>query len=420
MLRAWVVCALLSVGEKPLPAGHPPIQPPTANSELPAGHPPIRSDAGASAGAPSAAGAPSSDELLKKLDAQPELKTQTKTFDVALSLGKLYYSNARYSDAAGFLREAVAKAEPARVLVKDLSRKKVQAAPECPLAEERTVEALTEKAQAKAKAGQAAVARACGAEALGAAWLDAQRLLAQAQFLQRMPLPAVETLDALLDVVEDAEARYTRAAILVETSGDDRASLQRAKADLEILARAGPHARRAEDAGVLLTRVNQILAAGGVSSFGQKQLEKARSASPPSNAAVLPPVSKEMMDAVQNTERTPELEQGLQKLVEGAEDKLAREQFQEALDDYKRVVPFQPENGRARAGMAWALVGLNRQPMAERIWSVAVSGDAKALDTLGETLKAKGNARAAKALWEKLAASAPQYAQQARLSEKLK
>jgi Flp pilus assembly protein TadD len=127
-----------------------------------------------------------------------------------------------------------------------------------------------------------------------------------------------------------------------------------------------------------------------------------------------------MIDAVKNTERTPELQEGLAKLVLDAEEHLARRRFQEALDAYKRVMPFQPENGRVRAGMAWALVGLERQPMADRIWSVAVSGDPTAVDQLGDALTAKGDKSGAKALWSKLASSAPSYADRSGLRGKLK
>ena len=143
------------------------------------------------------------------------------------------------------------------------------------------------------------------------------------------------------------------------------------------------------------------------------------SAGDPSGASARP-LTQEMIDAVKNTERTPELEQGLAKLVQEGEDHLAHARYQEALDAYKRVVPFQPDNGRARAGMAWALLGLNRQPMAERVWSMAVEGDPAAVERLGDTLSSKGDVRGANALWAKLASTAPDYARKVSLNNKLK
>src|SRR5262249_9014483 len=132
-----------------------------------------------------------------------------------------------------------------------------------------------------------------------------------------------------------------------------------------------------------------------------------------------PPLTQEMIDAVKNTERTPELEQGLAKLIQEGEDHLAHARYQEALDAYKRVVPVQPDNGPARAGMAWALMGLNRQPLGERIWSMAVEGDPAAVEHLGDALSSKGDKRGANAVWTKLASSAPDYARKVSLGKKI-
>jgi tetratricopeptide (TPR) repeat protein len=130
-----------------------------------------------------------------------------------------------------------------------------------------------------------------------------------------------------------------------------------------------------------------------------------------------PALTQEMVDAIQNTERTPELEAGLAKLVEEGEEHLAKGRWDDALGVYRRVVPFQPENGRAKAGMAWALTGKG-SPMADRVWGVAVGSDAAAVEKLGDTLMAKGDAKGAKALWAKLLASAPNYPNKAALQAK--
>ena len=72
-------------------------------------------------------------------------------------------------------------------------------------------------------------------------------------------------------------------------------------------------------------------------------------------------------------------------------------------------MPVLPESGRAKAGMAYALVGLNRQPMADRVWGVAVQSDPAAVDALGDSLKQLGDESGAKKVWVKLAESAPSY-----------
>ena len=70
--------------------------------------------------------------------------------------------------------------------------------------------------------------------------------------------------------------------------------------------------------------------------------------------------------------------------------------------------------------MAWALVGLQRQPMADQVWSVAVGADPGAVEKLGDALAGKGDKSGAKALWKKLAETAPAYAQGSGLAAKLR
>jgi len=397
-----------------LPDGHPPIAPntppaaPADPSKLPEGHPPV---------APSSAAAPSADELLKKLDAQPELKNRPKTLEVAVSMGKLYYANARYDDAAKLLGEASALGMPARTLLHGLKKSGARAG-SCSAPGDAAFDVLWKQAQSSG--GDKAAAVACLERALKSGWVEAQTFLAKALFLKQKPDEAVKALTGLLEVFEEPEARFSRAAILLESRGEDVKSLKQAKADLETLTRSGTALDRTAQARELLARVDEIIASGGTSAFAKARLAKAQTASPPPPPQNGPALTKEMVDAVQNTERTPELEQGMAKLVEQAEEKLSRDEFQAALDDYKRVVPFQPENARARAGMAWAMVGLNRQPMADRVWSVAVSSDPGSVEKLGDVLKAKGNDRGAKAVWAKLAQSSPEYAAKAGLTSKLR
>src|SRR5262249_40853242 len=159
-------------------------------------------------------------------------------------------------------------------------------------------------------------------------------------------------------------------------------ALRRAKEDFAAFLRLYPGSPRAEEAKQLLARTEEAIAAGGQDRLAQKRAGERKTASvaanPPANAppggnatpaaptnsrapgsanGTAPtassgqptPLTPEMIEAVRNTERTPELKQGLAKLVEEGEDHLAHGRYQEALDAYKRVVPFQPENGRAKA-----------------------------------------------------------------------
>lgn len=120
-----------------------------------------------------------------------------------------------------------------------------------------------------------------------------------------------------------------------------------------------------------------------------------------------PPLTQEQMQAFQQMQNSPEFVKAAEDNVVKAEEDLAAGRYQDALDKYKQVMPVMPNNSRAKAGMAWALIGLNKQPMADRVWGVAVESDPAAVDALGDALKAKGNGKDAQALWKKLADSAP-------------
>jgi tetratricopeptide (TPR) repeat protein len=133
--------------------------------------------------------------------------------------------------------------------------------------------------------------------------------------------------------------------------------------------------------------------------------------------ASAPMISQETMEAMNNVEHTPELEAQLDQTVAQGEELLSKGRYDEALTAYRQVMPLRPD-GRVKAGLAWTLVGLGK-PTADRVWGVAVSSDPAAVDKLGETLKAKGDTKGAKALWTKLAASAPDYAASASLQAKL-
>ena len=125
------------------------------------------------------------------------------------------------------------------------------------------------------------------------------------------------------------------------------------------------------------------------------------------------------MEAFQKTEVTPEMQANFARLIEDGEAKLVANKYQDALDNYRQVMPYQPNNPRLRAGMAWALIGLQRQPMADNVWRVAVSSDPAAVDALGDRLSKAGNKDSAKALWTKLKATAPDYASSSGVQKKL-
>ena len=413
VLSAAVVLLLAQAPLPPdstaLPPNHPAIPDSAPSGALPPNHPPVGDGQ-----------APSGDELLKKLEAVGDLKTKEKTFEIASSLGKLYFVHGRYPDAVIFLEQAVVKAEPARAFYlakkKALGNKPVPApaAAGCPPAADATLDSQFARAQAQK---DVAFAAACARSALHPL-AEVESELAAAKFLSHDPVGALAVYDRALALFEsNPDARYGRAALLLDSKGDDLASLKISKADLERFLADYPTSPRAAQAKSFLSRVNDAIAAGGVMKV--KVVAKQAPVDPHAGLAQNgqpPQLTQEMIDAVKNVERTPEMNQGFARLVDEAEEHLAKGRFQDALDNYKRVVPFEPENARARAGMAWAMVKLNKQPMADNVWRVAAQSP-EAIDALGDALNAKGDADGAKALWKRLAETVPPYA--GKLSGKL-
>ncbi|MCY1020487.1 tetratricopeptide repeat protein [Pyxidicoccus sp. MSG2] len=448
---ALATAALLAAEPTNLPPGHPTVPPGTTASParspaaapgasaLPEGHPQVD---GAQPGAAAPTGAlpeghppmsgtgrapPSADELLRQLDSTEGLRDREKTFEIASSLGRLYYVNGRNTDAVIYLLQAEARARPARDLFlaqrKKLGKAAVpsSAAAGCGFSAGTSVEDMTAAAQERAKKGDTAGAAACARAAL-APVLDVEMMRANALFLSGDLDGALAAYAAVLEVEPThEEALYSRSALLFETKGEDVAALKQARAGFDAMVAAHPDSQRAPMAKRMSTLAEETVKAGGrkkllASRAEDRRIRLSQAAAAPADAPR--PLSQEAIDAVQNTERTPELEQGLAKLVDEGEEHLSKGRYQEALANYTRVVPFQPENGRAKAGMAWALVGLGR-PMAARVWGVAVQADPAAVEKLGDTLKSKGDEKGAKALWEKLAADAPNYPNKAALQAKL-
>lgn len=363
----------------------------------------------------SQAAPPSADELVKRLDATAGLKDKDKPFEISASLGRLYFGQGRYGDALGFFKQAIDGAADARTLF--LAQKKLVGTRPVPGAKDVgcepkpdvTLAALQEKAKTFAAAKNAPNAVACLKAAL-APTMELEVLLGNTQFLLHDTAAALFTYNRAIDTFDsNVDARYSRAALTLDAFGDDVAALGRAKADFEKFLSDAPTSPRAPTAKRLLARTNEAIAAGGLSKTNVTP-EQVAALAPAQPAGIQPPVlTKEMMDAFQNAPRTPEMEANFAKLISDAEEHLARGRFQDALNAYKQVMPYQPENARLRAGMAWTMIKLNRQPMADNVWNVAAQTP-DAIVELGDSLKAKGDAEGARAVWTRLKETVPSYA----------
>ena len=353
---------------------------------------------------------------MKKLDATQGLKEKEKPFEIASSLGRLYFGQGRYADAQTFFKQAMAGAEEARSLL--LAQRKLAgskplpgaAAVGCEPKADVTLVQLKDKAKALAAAKNAPGAVSCLTAAL-APLVELEVMLGHTQFLQHDPAAALFTYTRALDTFPaNSDARYARGALTLDAFGDDLAALGRAKADFERFIADAPTSPRAATAKRLLERTNAAIAAGGVSKAPVTAEQVAALAPPVAAIASQPPqLSKEMIDAFQNAPRTPEMQANFAKLIADAEEHLARGRFQEALTAYKQVMPYQPENARLRAGMAWTMIKLNRQPMADNVWRVATQTP-EAVVELGDSLKAKGDVEGARALFTRLKETLPEYA----------
>ncbi len=464
--------------EQALPPGHPPLVPGTQSADpgggggaLPPGHPAIPSAPGPSAATPAGAGnpaeglpaghpsvapgaaAPTSDELLKKMDATPDLKTRPKPYEVAAAIGKLYYGRARWADARDFFTQAEKTAEPVRALFLQQRKGVKGELPDastagCRIAGDMGVDRAAERARTLAAQKQPGPAAACALAALGPV-VDSTALLGNALALLGDLKGALAAYERVLQIQpRDAAALYGHGAVTFDLKGDDLQALKAARKELQTSAEVSPSAPQATSARALAERIGQVIAAGGATKFARQQ-EKVRAeatpvvvAAPPTAAppmaappmaapppsqpgpqasgpAAPPQISKETMEAFQKVEVTPEMKANFARLIEDGEAKLAANKYQDALDNYRQVMPYQPDNPRLRAGMAWALVGLQRQPMADNVWRVAVTSDPASVDALGDRLSKAGNKESARAIWTKLQATAPDYASRSGVQKKL-
>ena len=456
---ALTAAALLAAEPTNLPAGHPPFgseaQPSAASSgspgAMPEGHPPMGGGAMPDGHPPMTGRAPpTAEELLKQLDSMQGLREREKTFEIASSLGKLYYTNGRPLDAIAYFFQAEEKAKALRELFlaqrKKLGKGAVPSVAEakCGFEAETPLESMGTTVAERAKKGDTAGAVACARAALEPV-LEVEAMRANALLLSGNAGHALKVYERVLEVAPSyADALFGRSALLYETQGDDLKSLKAAREGFEAFLKAHPDSPRAPLARKLSRMADEAAKAGGMKKWvasraedrsiraskldltpKQPMMAQGPMAGGPAahpmagggDNTAAPHVSQETMDAMKNVERTPELEAQLTKTVEQGEELLAKGRYDEALAAYRQVMPLRPD-ARVQAGLAWTLIGLGK-PTADRVWGVAVGGNPAAVDQLGETLKAKGDVKGAKALWTKLAESAPDYAAKTSLQAKL-
>jgi Flp pilus assembly protein TadD len=123
---------------------------------------------------------------------------------------------------------------------------------------------------------------------------------------------------------------------------------------------------------------------------------------------------RNLADAAAQTERTPELEKGLDDLTAQAEASLDQGKYQDARDRMVRVMPLRPQDARTAADLGAAMRGLGRADMAERVLRRALELDPRqprALYELGRLSAERGDKAAALERLKAVQSADPKFAQ---------
>ena len=368
-----------------------------------------------------------------------QLKDKPKSFEVLSALGNLYYENGRYLEAADSFRLALAISAPVEAERDALLKKGIKPAAELPLACRRSgpTYGLTQIAAEARRLGQTdpAAALRCDEEALTAAIADRARR-GNSLYLVGQPDGALAEHRRVLEEAPDyPESLFFVGAITLEQSHGDKAKLEEGKRYWRRLLEVAPDHPRADIVRQSLPKADELFgkkppqdgsaqAAGGlppnhpsIDAAGAGPFQGNAAGSPMAhrgaNAEELPgpgmagqggpgangsgpspETLRNVADAVSQTERTPELEKGLDDLTTQAEALLDTGKYQEARDKIVRVMPLRSQDARTAADMGAAMRGLGRDEMAERVLDRALELDPKqprALYELGRLSEARGD-----------------------------
>jgi tetratricopeptide (TPR) repeat protein len=378
---------------------------------------------------------------------QGQLKDKPKTFEVLSALGNLYYENGRYLDAVDSLRQALAISAPFEARAQELRERNVKPAKDLPLSCRRSGQGygLEQIAQAARKLDPENERR-CLDSALQMA-VEARARRGDALYLVGNPDGALaEHRQVLAELPDYPESLFFMGAILLEQSRGDKAKLEEGKKYWRRLLAVAPDSPRAPLVKDSLPRADEIFspkaqAAGGSLPPGHPDVSGQlpaghppvagsasdapmahRGATPEERPDVSPQELQAVAEAARNTERTPELERGLDQLTAQAEALLDQGKYQEARDAIVRVMPMRPDDARTAAAMGGAMRGLGREQMAERVLSRALQLDPKqprALYEMGKLLAARGDKSGAAEKMRAVQATDPEFARSHGIAQEL-
>jgi tetratricopeptide (TPR) repeat protein len=363
--------------------------------------------------------------LLAEVDRlKDQLKNRPKSFEILSALGNLYYENTRYLDAADTYRMALVLSAPAEAEDEALRKKGVKPAAQLPLECRRSGPSfgLAEIAEVARKLPPEKQLRCLDAALELATAARARR--GNSLYLIGNPDGALAEHRRVLErEPEYPESLFFVGAIVLEQSKGDKAKLEEGKKYWRKLLAVAPDHPRAAIVKESLPRADEIFApkpdqgampaghppvaqqGGADLPAGHPSVSGNQPQSPMAHAGPTQEQVANVAEAVQGTERTPELEKGLDELTAQAEALLDQGKYQEARDAIVRVMPMRPSDARTAADMGAAMRGLGRGEMAERVLGRALQLDPRqprALYELGKLHAQQGDK--AKALEELTAA----------------
>ena len=382
--------------------------------------------------------------LLAEVDRlKDQLKDKPKTFEVLGALGSLYYDNGRYLEAVDALRQAEELSAPAEAEAEALRKKGVKPAADLPGQCRRSGAdyGLAQIAEAARKLDAPHQLR-CLEAALQLA-LDVHARRGNSFYLVGNADAALALHRKVLERAPDyAESLFFVGAIVLEQSQGDKAKLEEGKKYWARLLQVAPDSPRAPLVRDSLPKADEIFKARPQSALppghpdlakqdpglpaGHPNLAGGQPGAPMNHSGASPAPTPEQMqnltEAVQNTERTPELEKGLDDLLAEGEQALDAGKYQEARDAVVRVMPMRPNDARTAADLGGAMRGLGRTEMAQRTLGRALQLDPKqprALYELGKLQAQQGDTSGARQSFAALQAADAKFAQAHKVEEEL-
>ena len=395
--------------------------------------------------------------LMAAVDALGAAKDKPKPFEVQAAIGNLYYEGARYLDAVDAYRLALVTSLPVETELLALEAKGLAPSADLPLECRRSgtsygLEQIAAVAR-RAAAAEPAKAVRCLREAIAPAILARSRR-GNALYLAGQPDGALAEHKRVLLLEKDyPESLFFVGAITLEQSKGNKEQLEEGKKWWRRLLEVAPEHPRAAIVKESLPKADELftpkpaapLVAGGGNALpaGHPPIAAGQpSPGPVRPDAQLPPnhppldgaapgtvggnmpnapmahsgdqavpapqgpsveTVAAMEDALRQTERTPEMEKGLDELCNQAEVDLDAGKYTEARGKIVRVMPLRPNDARTAAIMGAAMRGLGRAEMAERVLGTALAKDpnnARANYELGLLYASRGDKANARSKFE--------------------